>query len=360
VYNNRWTQDLRTNLNTNLGGQQHLANLGNGLLNRDEGGAPRGAPREADRMPDSAINPDADLSDPELLEMLENRLRKAGKPVDHDYEDPEELLARRRHGRNLLSQDFDDDDDVRRVIENGTDAELQQILGIDNRIVINYLADNQPYRRIARTSGGGFCCSAFKVYNHHTAMTAAHCVYDSGGWKTRHQLWFGSGQNRPARFPWLAGQGTPLPAVGTGCYARVVPGCWASSTSGTACDFAIYVLRGRYGAYCSFSDYNVGYYGYRSMTGSGISGYVAGYPVTNGNCQYGDLCYRYKSNGWRSGTSQKYYIDTDGCQSGSPYANNANGGQMYGVHKGMPSSSYNWASAYRNSMYNFMVSNYGY
>jgi V8-like Glu-specific endopeptidase len=164
--------------------------------------------------------------------------------------------------------------------------EAEAVIGTDERYRINAQAHRQPYVRIAKTWSSTSVCTAFKAYNHHTAMTAAHCVHDgpSGGWRTRHQIQFAAGSNRSG------GLGLAKNALPSGCYGRVVPGGWVS-TGERQYDYAVLYLHGRGGAWCNFADYNVGYYGYKTVTGTGISGYVSGYPdaATSPHPPYGRL-----------------------------------------------------------------------
>ena len=120
----------------------------------------------------------------------------------------------------------------------------EAVFGSDERYKINGQAHRQPYARIAKTWGGGSVCTAFKVYNHHTAMTAAHCVHDGpgGGRRTRHQIQFASGSNRSGG---LGLAKNPLPS---GCYGRAVPGGWVS-TRERQYDYAVLYLHGRGGAW---------------------------------------------------------------------------------------------------------------
>jgi V8-like Glu-specific endopeptidase len=228
----------------------------------------------------------------------------------------------------------------------------------DERYNINHHAHRQPYVRIAKTWGGGSVCTAFKAYNHHTAMTAAHCVHDGpgGGWRTRHQIQFAAGSNRPGGLNLAK---TPLPS---GCYGRVVPGGWIS-TRERQYDDAVLYLHGRGGAWCNFADYNVGYYGYKTVTGTGISGYVSGYPGASEspNGSWGDLWYAARADAYQSGNTIRHTVDAGGGQSGSPFATRTDDvtSQFMGIRVA-GASSYNIASRVQSAMITFMQTYAGY
>jgi V8-like Glu-specific endopeptidase len=234
----------------------------------------------------------------------------------------------------------------------------EAVFGPDERYKINGQAHRQPYARIAKTWGGGSVCTAFKAYNHHTAMTAAHCVHDGpgGGWRTRHQIQFAAGSNRSGG---LGLAKNPLPS---GCYGRVVPGGWVS-TRERQYDYAVLYLHGRGGAWCNFADYNVGYYGYKTVTGSGISGYVSGYPgaSTSPNASWGDLWYAARSDASQSGNTIRHTVDASGGQSGSPFATRTDDvtSQFMGIHVA-GASSYNIASRVQSAMITFIQTYAGY
>lgn len=232
------------------------------------------------------------------------------------------------------------------------------VFGADDRYSINQHAHRQPYARIAKTWSDTSVCTAFKVYNHHTAMTAAHCVHDGpgGDWRTRHQLQFAAASNRPGG---LGGAKNPLP---TECYGRVVPGGWVS-TRERQFDYAVLYLHGRSGAWCNFDDYNVGYYGYTEVTGSGISGYVSGYPdyITSPNGEWGDLWYAASPDGYQSGNTIQHTVDATAGQSGSPFATRTDDvtSQIMGVNVA-ETSDYNIASRVQSAMINFIITYAGY
>ena len=234
----------------------------------------------------------------------------------------------------------------------------KRVFGPDDRYKINGQAHRQPYARIAKTWSADSVCTAFKAYNHHTALTAAHCVHDGpgGSWRTRHQLQFAAGSDRSDG----TGQAkNPLPS---GCYGRVVPGGWMS-TRERQYDYAVLYLHGRNGAWCNYDDYNVGYYGYKTVSGSGISGYVAGYPDSSSspNGLWGDLWYAARSDAWQSGDTIRYTIDGTFGQSGAPFGTRTDDttSQFMGIHVA-ETSSYNIASRVSSSMIDFIKAYAGY
>jgi V8-like Glu-specific endopeptidase len=237
-------------------------------------------------------------------------------------------------------------------------ASDEAVIGTDERYNINHHAHRQPYARIAKTWSNDSACTAFKVYNHHTAMTAAHCVHDGpgGGWRTRHQIQFAAGSNRSGG---LGLAKNPLPS---GCYGRVVPGGWVS-TRERQYDYAVLYLHGRNGAWCNFNDYNVGYYGYKTVTGNGISGYVAGYAgaSTSPNSSWGDLWYAARSDAYQADNTIRHTVDTSSGQSGSPFATRTDDvtSQFMGVHVA-GTSDYNIASRMQSAMITFIQTYAGY
>jgi V8-like Glu-specific endopeptidase len=239
-----------------------------------------------------------------------------------------------------------------------TGVESEAVFGADERYTINHHAHRQPYARIAKTWSDTSVCTAFKAYNHHTAMTAAHCVHDGpgGDWRTRHQIQFAAGSDRSGG---LGLANNPLPS---GCYGRVVPGGWIS-TGERQYDYAVLYLHGRAGAWCDFADYNVGYYGHKTVTGTGISGYVAGYPdaFTSPNGSWGDLWYAARSDAYQSGDTIRHTVDSSAGQSGSPFATRTDDvtSQFMGIHVAS-TSSYNIASRVQSAMITFIQTYAGY
>jgi len=183
----------------------------------------------------------------------------------------------------------------------------------ESRININYAGTTYPYSNHAQMLGGGGTCTAFKMVNNYTAITAAHCVHNGSSWLTRKDLTFQAGSSSP--------KGT-LPG---NCYEMTVPGCW--SGSGASCDYAVLRLRGT-SAWCNFADYDVGYLGWNDVGSgvSGIKGFLSGYPSDQplpAGWVYPSLAYDYRENGWTSWPTYPdhvwYYNDSTGGQSGTAY-----------------------------------------
>jgi V8-like Glu-specific endopeptidase len=122
-------------------------------------------------------------------------------------------------------------------------------------------------------------------------------------------------------------------------------------------------LHGRAGAWCNFDDYDVGYYGYREVTGDGISGYVSGYPGASSspNGRWGDLWYAARSDGYQAGDTIRHTVDTSPGQSGSPFATRTDNvsSQFMGVHVAS-TTEYNIASRVQPAMINFIITYAGY
>ncbi len=160
------------------------------------------------------------------------------------------------------------------------------ILDSDNRTSIDHLKGQYPWNNHGQMYGAG-TCTAFKMVNHYTAVTAAHCVHNGSSFKSRHHITFGD-----------------LPSLGWACYIRAVPACWDGDTA--SCDYAVIALRGRNGANCAPSTYNVGYLGW-SPVGSwveDIKAFVSGYPSEDlkAGWAYPVLVYHYRSDGYAIGT----------------------------------------------------------
>jgi V8-like Glu-specific endopeptidase len=181
----------------------------------------------------------------------------------------------------------------------------------ESRININYAATTYPYNNHAQMTGGGHTCTAFKLVNHNTAVTAAHCVHDGSNWLTRKTLTFQAGSSRPL--------GT-LPA---NCYDITVPGCWSGDN--TSCDYAVLRLHSNT-AWCNLADYNVGYLGWNDVSSgvSDIKAFLSGYPSDRplpAGWVYPSLAYDYRENGWTSWPTYPdrvwYYNDSTGGQSGT-------------------------------------------
>lgn len=208
------------------------------------------------------------------------------------------------------------------------------VFGGESRVNANAFAQNYPWDMIGSMANynasppGGEYCTVFKMINHYTAVTAAHCVYDSSGWIARRDLRF------------AAGSSTPRGVLPRNCYAMTVPSGWSSDVGDDEYDYAVIRLRegGSSGAWCNVADYDTGYFGYRGVSGctTGVSGDMAGYPgkfgpgsPPPGAWVYPTLFDDYRTDGWTSCVTYPnhlwYYNDNSGGQSGAPFWTNYSG-----------------------------------
>jgi V8-like Glu-specific endopeptidase len=209
--------------------------------------------------------------------------------------------------------------------------EREIIPGFGSWSLINSSAANSPYARIATMDQGAGRCTAEKLINHHTAVTAAHCVQDSSeNWMSRQRIRFAAGSANTAN----GGTGDAEDYLPSGCYARTVPGCW-NGVGGT-CDYAVLTLRGgAFNAWCDYSDYNVGYFGYTTVNNeyTGMTVRTSGYPGTPPSGSYPGLSYHRRTDGETNNNAWLYYHnDTDGGQSGGAVFNDGN--RMRATHVG--------------------------
>jgi V8-like Glu-specific endopeptidase len=228
------------------------------------------------------------------------------------------------------------------------------VIGGDNRSLINSSAATYPYNNTGREIDW---CSVFKMVNHYTAVTAAHCVHSGSAWKTRKELVFQSPLS-------------PLPNVPSQCYGRVVPGCWDGDSA--SCDYAVFYLRGRNGAWCPDNTHNVGYLGYNTVSSctTGIKAYLSGYPLPPPfGWSYPALVYHYREDGWTScGTYPDrvwYYNDATGGQSGAPLVSYWSDGswRVRAIHKGFFSGVFDDSNQGRrmtSDLYSWLSSNSGF
>jgi V8-like Glu-specific endopeptidase len=231
-------------------------------------------------------------------------------------------------------------------------AEPKAIFGADDRYSINGSRSSFPWNNYAAMDQAG-TCSAVKLVNHHTAVTAAHCVHTGSSWKTRKRITFGG-----------------LATVGSTCYGMTVPGCWDGSTSDPSCDYATIKFREGWG-YCDFSTYNVGYLGWQSVGDwvTGIWGHVSGYPSDQmkPGWVYPELVFHQRGDGYSTPTYPArvfYLVDTSGGQSGGPFTSYYASGdyRIRGVHKGVHYGAFedtNQARKMTQSLFNWFVANGG-
>lgn len=226
------------------------------------------------------------------------------------------------------------------------------ILGADDRYSINGSKANFPWNNYAAMDQAG-TCSAVKLVNHHTAVTAAHCVHTGSSWKTRKRITFGG------KSP-----------VGSTCYGMTVPGCWDGSTSSPSCDYATIKFREGSG-YCNYDTYNVGYLGWQSVGSwiSGIYGHVSGYPweQMKAGWVYPELVFHQRGDGYSTPTYPDrvfYLVDTTGGQSGGPLTSyyGSDDYRVRGVHKGYSEGVFedtNQGRKMTQSLFNWFYANGG-
>lgn len=221
----------------------------------------------------------------------------------------------------------------------------------DSRSNINAYADDSPQSTIAGRDTSGPYCTAFKMLNAVTAITAAHCVYDrdSGSWYTRQDWWFGAGAKHNSG----GASRSPLPAS---CYSRTIPAGWISS-GGIENDYAIIRFREKNGGpWCPWNDFSTGALGYiMSQDAMDFDVRVQGYPAPyQNNSPAGSWTYptlwhhRLSSGGWipRLVYPKRvfHHADTSGGQSGAPIQD-AGINRVRGIHSG---STWIFPTGYRN------------
>lgn len=204
-------------------------------------------------------------------------------------------------------------------------ATIQQKIitgNVDDRFNINASAGGPPYDN----HGQLLNCTCFKLLNHHTCVTAAHCHHTGAVWKQRFDITF------------RAGSGAPLPSVPKECYARTVPGSWTTG-QGHDNDYAVLALRGHLGAWCPQNTYDVGYLGWHTIsTGANpLFVIISGYPSSGlpWGWIYPTLSYEIRWDGYQPSNFPgqiHYWNDTTSGQSGTPVMNND--WSVMGIHSG--------------------------
>ncbi len=221
---------------------------------------------------------------------------------------------------------------------------------------INSSATNSPYRYVATMDQGAGFCTAEKLINHHTAVTAAHCVQDSNqNWMARQRIRFQAGSANTA----YSGTGNAKNYLPSGCYARTVPGCWKGNVG--ECDYAVITLRGRFGAWCEYNDYNVGYFGYRTVNNeyNALEARMATYPASPPSGTYPSLMYQRRNDAETNNNDWLYYHnDTLGGSSGGPVFNGSR--EMRAIHVGNLSTEWNVGMRLTTSVINFFKAYTGY
>lgn len=235
----------------------------------------------------------------------------------------------------------------------------KKILGSDDRINLDILANYHPFRlQGAMLNGNGNTCTAFKVANHNSAVTTAHCIHTGSSWISRHDIQFAAGN---ANLP-----GVPnLPEVPDWCYQRTVPGNYVAHPNLAKNDYAVIIFDGVPGAACSASSpgWDLGYFGWKSVSvGARFSSYFSGYPSDSlpSGWSYPSMSYSYKTSGIGQTIFQPNVVrhehDSTGGQSGGPlfsYSSN-NGYQVRAVHKGEGAGSYNRGREFNGTVADFV------
>lgn len=215
-----------------------------------------------------------------------------------------------------------------------------QTFGDDGRANMNSEAHKVPWSFIGAMANAGQC-TAFKLLNKHTAITAAHCVHDGAEWRQRKTLQF------------AAGAASAHAELSDDCYTMIVPGGW----NGEDAEFDYAVLRLREdglegGASCDRAAYDVGHFGYQLVDEcvDGIPLTLAGYPSRSdpdnptpiGEWSYPSLFTDYRTDGWTACAglyemALLFYNDGSNGQSGSPvwsFYEDSGQNQVRGIYRG--------------------------
>lgn len=215
-----------------------------------------------------------------------------------------------------------------------------QLFGEDERVNMNSAAGEAPWSFIAAMSNAGQC-TAFKLLNKHTAVTAAHCVHDGKQWHRRKTLQFAAG-SQAARAE-----------LDANCYSITVAGGWDGEDA--EYDFAVIRLREDgldNGASCALEDYDVGHFGYELVDECivDVALNLAGYPSQRdpdnsppkGEWSYPSLFTDYRGDGWTAcaglyPSALWFYNDGSNGQSGSPvwtFHQDSGQNQVRGIYRG--------------------------
>ena len=281
------------------------------------------------RAPRNLNGKAATLSDEELAKKLKPIMLSVDD-IEYTLEDDQALALAREVKEHMRSGRVPDGDSAfgegeKPVVSTSRTTQNDGVFDGESRTNANAFAQNYPWNLIGVMSGS---CTIFKMINHYTAVTSAHCVYDGNGWKTRKKLQFS------------AGSATPRGELPAQCYAMTVPSGWSSDVGDDEYDYAVIRLRegGSTGAWCNYNDYNTGYFGYQGVSGctTNVGGDLAGYPGKGGPGSpppgawvYPTLFNDYRNNGWTSCVTYPnhlwYYNDNSGGQSGGPFWSNFSG-----------------------------------
>jgi V8-like Glu-specific endopeptidase len=269
-----------------------------------------------------------------------------------------------------LNKALEDRDDIgadavaRGVVVADEPKKEKYVFGGDDRVIISSPGSFHPYRLIG--SMGTSNCTAFKLINDHTAVTAAHCVHSGSAWKTR----------RPISFGASASSGFPYGSTTSTCYDRTVNGNYDGSSGGHEYDYAIIRLRSNT-ANCG-SNYPLGKFGYQGVSNgtSGINGALAGYASKTdergeappGGWTAPELFFHQKGDGYTNccgifNGHVWYYNDESDGQSGGPYwTYDGTSRNVRAIHYGSDHTGNNTNGGVRikDAVINFFNANAGY
>ena len=215
--------------------------------------------------------------------------------------------------------------------EVGTTSQAVMVDG-ESRLNISHIGNVFPYNLhgwFGTTTSPG--CTCAKMINNFTCVTSAHCQHDGSGWLTRLPITF-----QPTA--------SPLPQIPTDCYGRIVPNGWNSGTSvNWDFDYAVIYLRGRNGAWCSVSSYDVGFFGWNTV-GNGeinIPTWLSGFPFNDrpAGWPYPVLAWDDRNDTYQPASLPgriRHRCDSTGGQSGAAIVKNWGGGdyRALGVNTG--------------------------
>lgn len=277
------------------------------------------------------------LSMPDTVDLINDMLNDYANGVPDDPGDPNPLPSQ----LTLSASNT-----------NGQLRTVQQplIVGSDNRQPAQFQDDfpNVAIASVDQALQSTPVCTAFKMLSHHTAITAAHCVYKPRrGFTTPKHWWFASTSFRR--------RGAPI----RNCGATYIPRGWRTRNR-VRFDYAVIRMKSPWpsnsgavnsSSSCRLNDYNFGYFGFRTRSTIQHTE-VKGYPASPPGLTYPAL-FTHVSNTWYFREYMRYSTDTTGGQSGSPvlYFKSLvtgaprlpaqQGNQVLGIHKGQYISQ-NW------------------
>jgi len=238
----------------------------------------------------------ADLSVEELAQKIRPEMEMNGSQYLMDMDS---TLALARTMKDLQGQEIQTEGSAPAGPAPG-DLE-GRVLGIyDGESRTRVTSNGFPFNTIAFIGGGAGqnTCTGFKLINHHTIVTAAHCLKDNNdNWRPKPDITFAAG---------TVGPGLTMPGS---CYGRTVPLDW-NGDDDVDLDYGVIRLRGS-GAACDPNAYMwTGFMGTQTIgsctTTIGLNS--AGYPAKNpdwgaappGNWPAPSMFQDYRGNAWTS------------------------------------------------------------